>query len=191
MIEPAAGVVEAPVRVTFVPTTDDLVEASQAAVRTGTTRRRRWVSIGVPLVLSVLIVDRMQRGDVVVPAVSDLWLVVPLLLVLAAAFGSPLLVRWAVVRQRRQNPHYDGPVTYTFTADGMHAQTPLGVTEMPWSSFVRASETPGLILLYFGYKSAYFVPRRALREDDERRLKTWLAARLGAQARLTNESTGR
>jgi hypothetical protein len=62
---------------------------------------------------------------------------------------------------------------------------------MPWTSFVRARETPEQILLFFARKTAYFVPRRALREDEERRLKALIGARLGPLAELTNESNTR
>ena len=190
MIEESAGVVEPPVNVSFVPTIDDLVHASQETARGGR-RRRRWMEIGLPVLLVAIIVGQVAQNGIAALYGRAVSLVAALLLVLAVTFGAPLLVRWAVVRQRRQNPHFDGPVAYTFTADGVRLETPLGVSDMPWASFVRARETPEQILLFFGKNSAYFMPRRALREDDERRLKALLAARLGPLAELTKESTSR
>jgi len=189
MIDQTASVAEPPVHVSFVPTIDDLVHASRETVRGG--RRRRWKEIALPLLLAAIIAVQVAQNGIAVLTGSAVFLVIALVLLAVVQLGLPLLVRWAVVRQRRQNPHFDGPVAYTFTAEGVHLQTPLGASDMPWTSFVRARETPEQILLFFGSKSAYFMPRRALRDDDERRLKALLAARLGPLAELTNETTGR
>jgi hypothetical protein len=137
MIEESASVVEPPVHVSFVPTIDDLVHATQETARGGR-RRRRWKEIGPPVVVVTLLAVQVAQDGIAALTGSAVFLVITLLFLAAIHFGAPLLVRWAVVHQRRQNPHFDGPVAYTFTAEGVHAQTPLGVSDMPWASFVRA-----------------------------------------------------
>jgi hypothetical protein len=187
-IEQTPSVAEPPVHVTFVPTVDDLVHASVETIRGG--RRRLWGETVLPLVLGAIVAVQVAQGGTGALFGPAAFLVLALLVLLGVRFGFPFLVRLGVVRQRRQNPHFAGPVEYTFTAEGVRLQTPLGASDMPWASFVRARETPEQILLYYGHKTAYFLPRRALREDDGRRLTAMLAARLGPRAELMTPSDG-
>lgn len=181
------AVAEPPVQVTFVPTVDDYVHASRETLRF--TGRDRWlVRIGVPVImggmLAMIVADEGWRAlygsGLTYTVLLACWVLLPL--------AWPVLLRWIHLRQLRQNPHFNGPIAYTFTVRGVHLETPLGTSDMPWTSFVRARETREQILLFFARKTAYFVPRRALREEDERRLRGWLAARLGARAEFSTSN---
>ncbi|HET7463023.1 MAG TPA: YcxB family protein [Longimicrobium sp.] len=175
--------------VAFVPTVDDQVRANREILR-----RSRWervLEIALVLFLGRIVVLTVWRfgwrelfGSAMLPAI-----VLAALLVLT--FGMPALVRWSIVRQRRQNPHLVGAITLTFSGAGVHVQSPLGTMDVPWTSFVRARETPELLLLCFARKAAYFVPRRALRETDEARLRALVSAHLGARAELMKPTDDR
>src|SRR4051812_34684626 len=103
MIEQTSRVAEPRVHVSFVPTIDDLVHATQETMRGGR-RRRRWKEIALPLLLMAMVAVQVALHGTSVLFGSALPLGVPLLLLLAVWVGAPLLVRWSVVRQRRQNP---------------------------------------------------------------------------------------
>jgi hypothetical protein len=105
--------------------------------------------------------------------------------------GVPVLRRRALVRHREQHPALYGPVEFTFGADGLRIASALATTDVPWSSLDRAYEANGLFLFRLAGSTAYFVPRRALRENDEPRLRALVAAHLGPRAELTNPTDGR
>lgn len=176
------------IRVEFVPTVNDQVRAHREIVRSG-----GWSQVGGPLYLAgcavFLAVQAWLYGWSVLfgnmKLVTFTWVG---LLVLQAAV--PLLTRWGIVRQRRQNPNLAGPMSLTFSDAGVHVESPLGMARMPWASFVRARETPEMLLFHFSKKAAYFVPRRALRETDEARLRALVASHLGARAELTKPTDG-
>lgn len=177
------------ISVAFVPTVDDQVRANREILR-----RRGWrrVEEYAVLVFGVLFLSSqvwlngwgVLFGRLVL--ITIVWMVLVALLL-----AVPLITRWGFVRQRRQNPHLVGPMSFVFTDSGVHVQSPLGTADMPWSSFVRARETPEMLLLYFAKKTAYFVPRRALREADEARLRALVVTQLGARAELMKPTDDR
>jgi hypothetical protein len=112
--------------------------------------------------------------------------------VLIGLLRAPAMVRATLVRHLKANPQLDQPLTYEFSACGVRVESSISTTEVPWASFVRARETREHFLFYVASSTAYaVVPRRALREADERRLKAVVAARLGPLAELMKESDTR
>lgn len=166
------------VTVTFVPTVDDQVRANREVT---STRWSRFFAIAAPVVMGLM------TAQVVLTegwnALLGTAMVFPI--IFCTSLLTTPIIRLAVARNRRQNPHLVGPHAYTFGEGGVHLESPLGTVNMPWSSFVRARETRGLFLFHFARKAAYFLPRRALRDHDEARLRELVAAHLGARAELT------
>jgi hypothetical protein len=189
MIDQPPGVAEPPVRVTFVPTIDDRLQAMPPVVRP---RGAKVWWLGIMLsILAVNVAARVVRegwsGFMQGPGVG-------LLVAAGALIGllrAPSVVRAVLVRHLRANPQLDQPLTYEFSARGVRVESPVSTTEVPWASFVRARETREYFLFHVASSTAYVVPRRAMREREERRLRELLADRLGLRAEFTNDQSGR
>ena len=177
--------VEPPVRVAFVPTVDDQVRASNAILYGS--GWARFFRMAAPVLFAAWTV--VTVWDAGWSALLGSAMIFPIML--AVTLLMPVITRRTITRHFKQNPHLLGGFTYTFTPEDVQIESPIGSSRMPWTSFVRARETPELILLYFARKAAYFVPRRAMRDEDERRLKQWLSARLGPRAEFKTDLDGR
>jgi hypothetical protein len=173
---------EAPIQVSFVPTLDDQLLALRAVQA-----NRRWWRVGVPAVLAIMLVIEMVMWGWETILSGGLVLLGLMLVGLLV----PPLERWQVHRFRRRNPHLLGALTYTFTPAAMHLESPLGTVEMPLRSFIRVGETPDQILLFFAQRSAYYIPRRSLRDEDQRRLTSWVSAVVQGTSATGIKPTGR
>ena len=103
--------------------------------------------------------------------------------------GMPRAVRRTLDRQCRENPQLLQPVTYVFSEREIRVESPLSTMQSAWTRIIRAQETENDFYLFVVRgQASYFVPRKALTGDDERRLRAILAARLGTRAELATES---
>ncbi|NUO64714.1 MAG: YcxB family protein [Gemmatimonadaceae bacterium] len=96
----------------------------------------------------------------------------------------PLLQRWTAVRTVRSTRTLQGDHAYTFAPDGVTVVTAVSTSQLAWSAFVRAVETPEFVLLFQNHITAMFIPRTAF--DGPAELQAWrdlVAARIGARAR--------
>jgi hypothetical protein len=170
------------VEVAFVPTVDDQVRAMDEVTRPPP-RRQWWVAVLVALLVINSIMQVRREGLRVLFGFAGLSLLIAAVGGLVS-FRLNVLMRWGLARHARRHPAAYSPVMYTFNADGLRIESKLGTTELPWSSFTGARETTDQFLLPCANGQQYFVPRRAVRESDELRLRTLLQAHLGARAEL-------
>jgi hypothetical protein len=165
----------------FIPTVDDQVHAIWEKVKVGR-GKRLWVSF-LMFVLVANVVSSVWREGVAALRGAAGYTLVLVIAVAAGFLRRRQVMRWGLARHARAYPDRYAPVVYTFGADALRLESKFGSTEVPWSSFTQVRETKELFL--FGIGSVdYYVPRRALRETDEARLRTLVAARLGARAEL-------
>jgi hypothetical protein len=159
--------------VTFVPTVEEQYRVWQSIRREK--RWRRVMDVGMPVVFAAnawLTSRYSAPWTAVWMAALAYWLL------------RPRLWRWQIARNRRSNPVMGGAHTFTVSPAELRLSTPTADIALAWSGIVRARETPDAFLLYASRDWAYFIPRRALREADEGRLRAILAGRLGERAEL-------
>lgn len=182
MVDPGA------LEVGFIPTVDDQVHAIGEKVKVGR-GKRLWVSFLMFGLVANVVSSVWREGAAALRGQAGFTLV----LVIAATAGFlrwRQVMRWSLARYARAYPDRYAPVVYTFGADALRLESKFGSTEVPWGSFTQVRETKELFL--FGIGSVdYYVPRRALRETDEARLRELLTARLGPRAELMKPTDGR
>ena len=175
------------VTVSFVPTAEDQYLASRD-IRLGK-RFARAAEAAFPLLIGINLLMVVSEGGWR-GAFRGFALVFPL--ALAAWALRPWIARWTIARQRRRNAMLAGTHTITLSGAGVRVEGPTMTLEHPWSGIVQARETKEQFLIYYTADSAYFVPRRALRERDEAPLRALLERSLGPRARLqTTNRTAR
>ena len=175
--------------ISFVPRVDDQVQATRAAIPARPARR--WWFIALLLILTVNVVMQIRREGLAALFGFAGYTVLAMVVGSAAFLGAPLVLRRALLRHGRKHPEAYSAVTYTFGADGLRVESKISATELPWSSVTHARETAGLFLLHVAGGRVFFVPRRALRDRGEARLRTLLGARLGPRAELMQPTNGR
>ena len=176
------------VEVSFTPTPADHVEALRANIRRS--GRRWWAPVVLVAVLTLNIVtDMVKQGPAALLGQARLPLLV-LVLGTAAYFGAPLLARQVIARRARREPGLLAPTTFRFAPDGVRVRTVDSATKLPWHAFEGVRETKHVFFFEVGTDASLFLPLRALSGPDQARLRTLLAARLGARARF-HETNGR
>jgi len=167
------------VTVSFVPTTEDVYRATRD-IRLGKPFARA-AEIAFPFLIGINLLMVVSDGGWRAAFRGYAW-VFPL--ALAAWALRPWAARWQIARHRRRNAMLGGPHTITISPAGVRVEAPTMTLEHPWSGIVRARETREQFLIYYTADSAYFIPRRALRERYEAPLRSLLARSLGGRARL-------
>jgi hypothetical protein len=167
------------VTVSFVPTAEDQYRASRE-IRLGK-RFARAAEVAFPVLIGINLLMVVSDGGWRA-AFRGFALVFPLALVVWAL--RPWIARWQIARHRRKNARMAGPHTITISPAGVRVEALTMTLEHAWSGIVRARETREQFLIYYTADSAYFIPRRALRERDEAPLRSLLARSLGGRARL-------
>jgi hypothetical protein len=172
------------IHVAFVPTVDDQVRANRAITQAiGWTRFTHAAFPVLMLAYSALVGVWLGWGTVF----HGFALVFPVAL-LVWALQVPL-GRWTVVRHRRQNPHLLGPCAITLHESGMRVESPNSDWVTMWTGIIRARETRDDYLLFVTRRSAVFLPRRALREADEPRLRELLLRHLAGRVQLKKQTS--
>jgi hypothetical protein len=163
-------------RVAFVPTVDDQLEVSRSLV-VPVSWRWRWPWAVAALVMGGAV---LERGPEI--------LLAPLGVVLAGGLalwglgpGMRILARRRLVRLGRENPAPYARTTFEFGAEGLRVGSELGTTEVPWMQITRVQETKEIFFFYGADDRVLFLPRRALGEGDEARLRTLLPGYLGTE----------
>jgi hypothetical protein len=167
------------VTVSFVPPAEDQYRATRE-IRLGK-RFARAAEIAFPVLIGINLLMVVADGGWRA-AFRGYAIVFPLMLVLWAL--RLWIARWQIARHRRKNARMAGPHTITISPAGVRVEAPTMTLEHAWSGIVRARETREQFLIYHTADSAYFIPRRALRERDEAPLRSLLARSLGGRARL-------
>jgi len=177
-------------RVAFVPTVDDQVHSTRATASGGFSRGQRVWLLLLMFLMAVNVFNAIRReGAAALRGFGGLSLVI-LIMVAVGLVGWRSLLRLALARHARSHRDLYQPVVMTFGRDGLRVESKIATTEVPWSSFTRVQETGELFLLHASDSRAYFVPRRALPERDEPRLRAILRGHLGERAELMQSTDG-
>ncbi|MEX2281945.1 MAG: YcxB family protein [Gemmatimonadota bacterium] len=113
-----------------------------------------------------------------------LWLVGIVAFLLAALAGlTPSVVRWQLRRDYRETPSLQGIQVYQFSDAGLTITGGATMVTLGWDAFVDAAETTEFFLFYYSKRQAYYLPKRAVGEDlERRRLRELIQLKLGDRA---------
>ncbi len=68
--------------------------------------------------------------------------------------------------------------TIVFSEDQVHIRTDRYTGRLPYELFYRVYEAPDVILFYIGIGEIYFIPKRTLSEEEQKRLQAHLRRRI-------------
>ena len=71
-----------------------------------------------------------------------------------------VVIPWRATKQYRQNRFLTHPTEYRIDETGLHVQSDLGTTEIPWDHLRKWKENKRLILLYPTDAAYFLFPRR-------------------------------
>ena len=88
---------------------------------------------------------------------------------------------------RRADPDWMREQEVTIGGGGIRIASAAETTEIPWSAVRRASETRDVVLIHIGARMLYLPKRIVASQSDLAALRDLLRARLGPNARLSEE----
>ena len=111
-----------------------------------------------------------------------LWAVVVGLLLLQ--FIMPIVQRRQLRRLYDETPSLRSPQTYEFTDTGIVTSGGATSTTVGWDSLVEVIETDEFFLFYHTKRTAFYLPKRVVTEEEQRAaLRQLLRTHLGDRAR--------
>lgn len=99
----------------------------------------------------------------------------------------PWTVRSIVRAMRNADPHWMREQEVTIGGEGIRIASNAETTEIPWSAVRRAGETRDVVLIHIGARMLYLPKRIVASQSDLAALRDLLRARLGPNARLSEE----
>jgi hypothetical protein len=145
-------------------------------------RRQRfaWITWAVWPLFAALAVFYLATGT----PWQDLWLLgVAASFLLALQLLAPRLQRWQLRRAYAETPNLRGPQVHQFSDSGLSITGGSAATTLGWDSFVEVTEVNDLFLFFYSKKGAYYLPKRVVGGEVERRaLRKFLRGRLGPRA---------
>jgi hypothetical protein len=159
----------------------ETVRASRLLSRRGVVRgvlaRTQW------MVWPMLVLLAMLYRHNGVPW-RDMWLLFATAAFLALlSFGAPILQRRQLARAYAASRILREPQVYEFTPERLNIQGGPAATTLAWNAIVEADETDEFFLLFFGKRSAYYLPKRVVPADQHPTLRQLLRDALGDRAR--------
>ena len=92
---------------------------------------------------------------------------------------SILTGRLQAWRVRRNDPNVAHPITHMLDDSGLHIGMRTLNAELKWAGMNRVRETPETFLFYYSWRTACFLPKRAVGPaDDPAGLADWIQTRL-------------
>jgi hypothetical protein len=91
----------------------------------------------------------------------------------------PLMHWWAAKRLPARDASVRGPQTRTIDAEGYHSRGNNVALDIPWHAMVRAVETRAFFLFFYNKQCAYYLPKRALAEEQIHAVRALARAGLG------------
>jgi hypothetical protein len=92
---------------------------------------------------------------------------VEILLALVCFSFTPLVTAFAVWLAGRQGKISQGPITYVFDTEGMHASGPAFTQTIHWSGIPRVLRSKGFVFVFIAPARAYCIPLRDLSHPDD------------------------
>ena len=160
----------------------DLTAVDLISVQSAHDRRRGvkllWLAVGAAL-LAFVTADSTGLSPAAAIAIALL------IGVLAAAVILRILPAVRRVQLRRdfdRYPHLRGPVSYTFAVTHVTFTTGGSEVKLPWSTFTGVREDAEYLFLDVGSAVSYFLPKRALDQEEIDALRSLIASALPASA---------
>jgi hypothetical protein len=98
--------------------------------------------------------------------------------------GPPLAARWAANRQLRTGPSARGVQQIGVAEWGLEVTGSMHTGVLPWSSVMKAVETPEFFLFFLSKIHPVFIPKRLLTDTEAAQVRQLTRSALGARAQL-------
>ena len=156
--------------------------ASREVTRRTPARFFPWVFVALALVMAAWnIVPHWDEATASELAVASLpWL----LLALFWAGLLPFLQRRASRRLPKVDASLEGPQTRIVDAAGYHSRGNGVALDVPWHAMVRGTESAHFFLFYYNKQCAYYLPKRALQQEDAVVIRALMREYLGPRAEI-------
>ena len=133
----------------------------------------------------------MPLGMSLAPVTWQFWENTVVAVVICFLFGCGIILILPFIQWRsakKDNPNFGGPTEYTFSDKGISLQLPVTNVSYDWAAFKRIEETDKYLLSHFASGAFYFIPKRELRDEALRKVKSILSTYPPVGLRLNNEA---
>jgi hypothetical protein len=128
-------------------------------------KRSTWgyfLVCGIAAAISLTALILGLVGTLVISPMTELFVVVTLMVSLAALSALPYTWRQNVASGWRDNPSVEEPVEVTVSDEAVCFVSASGTLEMKWTAYRNVLETDEFLLLYYSAEWAHIVPKRAM-----------------------------
>jgi len=96
----------------------------------------------------------------------------------------PLTQWWAAKRLPARDASVRGTQERTVDSQGYHSRGNNVALDIPWHAMVRVVETDAFFLFFYNKQCAYYLPKRALTDDQTRQVRGFARDGLGDRVEL-------